>query len=106
MAAPGRTPSREWENEMADIEFELAFALPEGAHDPFELTDAVTEPGFEDAVVGTGWPGVIGVGLETASDHTEAATLYAARAFQNRLPVGSALRKNWSDQPMLQGGLL
>ena len=46
---------------MAEIEFELIFALPEGEHEAFDLMDAVFEAGFEDAIVGTGVPGMLGV---------------------------------------------
>lgn len=78
---------------MAEIEFELVFALPEGDHDAFELMDAVFEAGFEDAIVGTGVPGMIGIALEAASDHAEDAILEAARAIQKQLPAGSVLRE-------------
>ena len=47
-----------------EFEFELVFALPEGEHDAFALSDAVFEAGFEDALVGTGQTGLIGVELE------------------------------------------
>ena len=36
---------------MAEIEFELIFALPEGEHEAFDLMDAVFEAGFEFAKV-------------------------------------------------------
>ncbi|RFP88526.1 MAG: hypothetical protein FKY71_12925 [Spiribacter salinus] len=78
---------------MAEIEFELIFALPEGDHDAFDLMDAVFEVGFEDAIVGTGVPGMIGIALEAASDHAEDAILDAARAIQKQLPAGSVLRE-------------
>lgn len=80
-------------NDMAEIEFELVFSLPEGEHDPFDLSDAVFEAGFEDAIVGTGVSGVICVELEAAGDRAEEAILDAARAIQKRLPVGSVLRE-------------
>ena len=79
--------------DMAEIEFELVFALPEGDHDAFELMDAVFEAGFEDAIVGTGVPDMIGIALEAASDHAEDAILDAARAIQKQLPAGSVLRE-------------
>ena len=78
---------------MAEIEFELVFALPEGDHDAFDLMDVVFEAGFEDAIVGTGVPGMIGIALEAASDHAEDAILDAARAIQKQLPAGSVLRE-------------
>lgn len=78
---------------MAEIEFELVFALPEGEHDAFDLVDAVFDAGFGDAIVGTGVSGMIGVALEAASDQAEDAILDAARAIQRRLPTGSLLRE-------------
>ncbi|PWE28772.1 hypothetical protein DDZ14_18795 [Maritimibacter sp. 55A14] len=78
---------------MAEIEFELVFALPEGEHDAFELMDAVFEAGFEDAIVGTGVLGMIGIALEASSDQAEDAILDAARAIQKQLPAGSVLRE-------------
>ena len=78
---------------MAEIEFELIFALPEGEHEAFDLMDAVFQAGFEDAIVGTGVPGVLGVALEAASDRAEDAILDAARAIQEQLPAGSVLRE-------------
>lgn len=78
---------------MAEIEFELIFALPVGDHDAFELMDAVFEAGFEDAIVGTGVPGMVGIALEAASDHAEDAILNAARAIRKQLPARSVLRE-------------
>lgn len=78
---------------MAEIEFELIFALPEGENDAFDLMDAVFEAGFEDAIVGTGVPGMLGVAIEAASDRAEDAILGAARAIQKQLPDGSVLRE-------------
>ncbi|UWR22616.1 hypothetical protein [Sulfitobacter sp. S190] len=78
---------------MAEIEFELVFALPEGEHEAFDLLDAVFEAGFENAIVGTGVPGMLGVALEAASDRAEDAILDAARTIQKQLPDGSVLRE-------------
>ncbi|WP_069301496.1 hypothetical protein [Neptunicoccus sediminis] len=78
---------------MAEIEFELIFALPEGEHEAFDLMDAVFEAGFEDAIVGTGLPGMLGVALEASSDRAEDAILDAARTIQKQLPEGSVLRE-------------
>ncbi len=78
---------------MAEIEFELHFALPEGEHDAFRLMDTDFGAGYEDAVVGTGVPGMIGIALEDTSDHAEDAILGAARAIRKHLPAGSVLRE-------------
>lgn len=75
------------------FEFGLIFALPEGEHDPFSLSDAVFEAGFEDALVGTGVPGLLGVELEAEGDDAESVILDAARAIMKHLPEGTALRE-------------
>ena len=63
-----------------EFEFELVFALPDGEHDAFALSDAVFEAGFEDALVGTGNAGLLGVELELEGDEAESTILEAARA--------------------------
>lgn len=76
-----------------EFEFELVFALPEGEHDAFALSDAVFEAGFEDAVVGTGVEGLIGVEMEAEGDDAEIVILNAARMLIKALPAGSTLRE-------------
>lgn len=75
------------------IEFELVFGLPKGEYDPFELSDAVFEAGFEDAIVGTGNPRLLGVELEGEGDDIEAVILDTARAIIKHLPEGTELRE-------------
>ncbi|MDN3714395.1 hypothetical protein QWZ10_26305 [Paracoccus cavernae] len=76
-----------------EFEFELVFALPEGEHDAFALSDAVFEAGFEDALVGTGQAGLLGVELEAVGDDAESAILDTARTLIKALPVGTLLRE-------------
>lgn len=76
-----------------EYEFELIFALPKGEHDAFTLSDAVFEAGFEDAVVGTGVTGLLGVELETEGNDAESVILSAARSLIKTLPVGTTLRE-------------
>lgn len=75
------------------FEFELLFALPDGEHDPFDLSDAVFRAGFEDSLVGTGVPGLLGVELEAEGHEAEAVILETARALLNELPAGTRLRE-------------
>jgi len=75
------------------FEFELVFELPIGDHDPFELSDAIFEAGFEDAVIGTGNPRLLGVELDLEGDDAESVILSAARAIVKGLPKGSQLRE-------------
>ncbi|MBD8893439.1 hypothetical protein [Roseibium litorale] len=74
-------------------EFELVFGLPKGKYDPFELSDAVFEAGFEDAVVGTGNARLLSVELEAAGGDAETAMLAAAKAILKNLPAGTELRE-------------
>lgn len=76
-----------------EFEFELIFALPEGEHDAFELSNAIFEAGFEDALVGTGRAGLLGVELELEGDEAESVILEAARALIGALPPGTVLRE-------------
>ena len=76
-----------------EFEFELVFALPEGEHDAFALSDAVFEAGFEDALVGTGRAGLLGVELEAEGDDAESVILASARALVKALPPGTVLRE-------------
>ena len=75
------------------FEFELVFTLPEGEHDAFELSDAVFESGIEDALVGTGVAGLLGVEIEADGDDAEAVILDAARALMKQLPTGTSLHE-------------
>ncbi|MGJ3262864.1 MAG: hypothetical protein ACFE0R_06485 [Salinarimonas sp.] len=75
------------------FEFELVFALPDGDHDPFTLSNAVFDAGFEESLVGTGVPGLLGVELEAEGDDAESVILGAARAVMKTLPPGTRLRE-------------
>lgn len=75
------------------IEFELIFALPAGEHSAYALSDAVFESGFEDALVGTGMAGLLGVGLDAEGDDPEATIVKAARALLRSLPEGTRLHE-------------
>jgi hypothetical protein len=75
------------------LEFELVFALPGSEHDAFALSDAVYEAGFEDALVGTGIAGLLGVELEAEGEDAEKVILDAARALIRALPQGTTLRE-------------
>jgi hypothetical protein len=76
-----------------EFEFELVFELPKGEHDPFVLSDAVFEAGFEDALVGSGVAGLLGVELDLEGDNAEDVILKAARALIKTLPEGTVLRE-------------
>lgn len=76
-----------------EVEFELVFALPDGDYSVFALSDVVYEAGFEDAVVGSGTPGLLAVELVAEGDDPEAAILDTARALAKALPAGTRLHE-------------
>lgn len=78
---------------MANFEFDLIFALPKGDFDVFELSDAVFEAGFDDAVVGTGQAGLLAVAIEAEGEDAESVIVRAARLILQYLPKGCALRE-------------
>ncbi len=78
---------------MENYEFDLVFSLPDGIEqDNFELADRVYEAGFDDAVVGSGTPGLLAVSLECEGEDAETVILESARQILRQLPTGSFLR--------------
>ncbi len=75
------------------FEFELVFALPDGEHDAFELSDTVFEAGYQDAIIGSGDPRLLAVELEVVGDDAETVILTVARSILQRLPEGTELRE-------------
>lgn len=75
------------------FEFELVFGLPDGDHDPFDLSDAVFEAGYADAIIGTGSTRLLAVEIEAGGDDAEGVILTAARSIIARLPAGTCLRE-------------
>lgn len=78
---------------MNKFEFDIVFALPEGEFDVLDLSSAVFEAGFEDAVVGSGQSGLLAVALEMEGEDAESVIVSAARAILKYLPKGSFLRE-------------
>lgn len=75
------------------FEFELVFALPVDTFPAEDLSDAVFEAGFEDAIVGTGIPGLIAVEILSGGDDAEDVILKAAKEILKKLPARSRLRE-------------
>ena len=48
------------------FEFDLVFALPDKTADEDAILDALYEAGYDDAAVGLGAPGLIGLGFTRA----------------------------------------
>lgn len=78
---------------MEKFEFDLVFSLPDGGEkDAFDLADRVYEAGFEDAVIGTGMPGLLAVSLECEGVDAETVITETARQILHHLPKGAFLR--------------
>lgn len=71
-------------------EITLTFELPEGDHDPCDLSNAVYEAGFEDALVGTGAPGLLAVEV-TVEDGRDAEIQKMTERLIAALPDGTHL---------------
>tara|TARA_R110000751_G_scaffold95381_4_gene186396 strand:+ start:23553 stop:24095 length:543 start_codon:yes stop_codon:yes gene_type:complete len=78
---------------VEQFEFELVYALPVGEHDAFELSDAVFEAGYHDAIIGSGDPRLMAIELEVAGEDAETVILNAARSILKNLPEGTELRE-------------
>lgn len=78
---------------MTKFEFDIIFAIPDGEHDELDLSNAVFEAGFEEAVVGTGLPDLLAVALEMEGEDAESVIVSAAREILKQLPKGSTLRE-------------
>lgn len=75
------------------FEFELVFELPSVQSDAYALSDAVFAAGYEDAVIGTGNPKLLGVELEAEGADATDAILSAAKNILRNLPEGTRLRE-------------
>ena len=77
-----------------EIEFDLVFALPEGAAtDEGTVLDALHEAGCDDAAVGLGAPGLVGLGFRRAGPDPEATIRATAERVASALPAGADLRE-------------
>ena len=76
-----------------EFEFDLIFALSEGGPDEGAILDALHEAGCDDAVVGVGRPGSIGLAFIRAGRDPEAVIVEAVGQAAAALPEGAELRE-------------
>ncbi len=74
---------------LQEFEFDLIIRLPERAPELDDLVDALFEAGLDDAVVGTGTPGMIGIGCVRDGEDFDAVIAEAAEGALSALPAGS-----------------
>ncbi len=75
------------------FEFDLVFALPGKTADEDAILDALYEAGCDDAAVGLGAPGLIGLGFTRAGREAEAVISDAVKQVLSALPKGASLRE-------------
>lgn len=76
-----------------EFEFDLVIALPDREADMDALIDALFDAGFDDAVIGTGSAGLVGLSLCRKGPAAEDVIGQAAEAALSALPPGSRLRE-------------
>ena len=76
-----------------EFEFDLIFALPYDASDESALLYGLYEAGCDDAVVGLGAPGLVGLGFKRAGRNIEAVISATVRQVMCGLPDGAMLRE-------------
>jgi hypothetical protein len=79
--------------EDVEFEFDIVVALPKGAEDEDAIIDALFEAGCDDAVVGLGASGIIGLGFTRAGEDAEAVISDAVTQVLSALPKGAQLRE-------------
>ena len=92
---------------MADriFEFDLIFTLPEGADDEDAILDSLYEAGCDDAVVGLGRRGSVGVAFVREGRDAEAVVARAIGQAVAGLPAGAVLEEVRPDAVSLAEGL-
>ena len=78
---------------VKEFEFDLMFALPAGERDEQAMLDALFEAGCDDAIVGTGAAGIVGLGFIREGSDAEAVIAKAVRQALKGLPKGARLRE-------------
>ena len=71
---------------MEDFSFVLNFILPVGTESPEALVDALFEAGCDDATVGVGQLGMIGLDFTRSADSAEAALRSAIQNVTSAIP--------------------
>ena len=76
-----------------EFEFDIVVSLPKGADDEAAIIDALFEAGCDDAVVGLGASGIIGLGFTRAGEDAEVVISGAVTQVLSALPTGTQLRE-------------
>ena len=76
-----------------EFEFDLIFALPRKDLDQDAILDALFEAGCDDAVVGLGAPGLVGLAFTRSGESAGEVIAGAMEAALSALPEGAKLRE-------------
>lgn len=76
-----------------EFEFDLIFALPRKDLDQDAILDALFEAGCDDAVVGLGAPGLVGLAFTRRGESASEVIAGAIEAALSALPEGARLRE-------------
>lgn len=76
-----------------EFEFDIVVSLPKGAEDEEAIMDALFEAGCDDAVVGLGASGIIGLGFTRAGKDAEVVISETVTQVLSALPKGAQLRE-------------
>ena len=76
-----------------EFEFDLIFALPRKDLDQDKILDALFEAGCDDAVVGLGAPGLVGLAFTRGGESAREVITGAIEAALLALPEGAKLRE-------------
>ena len=80
-------------DDKLEFEFDIVVALPAGKADDDAILDALFKAGCDDAVVGLGALGMVGVGFSRAGTDAETVITEAVGQVMGALPEGSCLRE-------------
>ncbi len=82
-----------YDEQIKEFEFDLVFALPRKDLNQDAILDALFEAGCDDAVVGLGAQGLVGLAFTRGGEDAEAVIADTVKAAISALPVGTKLRE-------------
>ena len=78
-------------SEIREFQFDVMFRLPQRCPDIEDVVDKLFESGCDDAVVGLGTPGLLGLAFVRVGADREAVIAEAVRDALAGLPAGAVL---------------
>jgi hypothetical protein len=77
--------------EIREFQFDVMIKLPQGCPDIEDVVDKLFESGCDDAVVGLGTPGLLGLAFVRVGPHREAVIAGAVNDALAGLPQGAVV---------------